>query len=249
MEKLLGKTALITGASRGIGRAIAIEFAKEGANIVINYSKDELGAEETLKILKGIGVVAYKIKEDVSSFKGAEKIIDFTLKSFGKIDILVNNAAKSTIGLFMDSSKEEIENILNTNLLGPLYLSKMAIPHMINKNGVILNISSMWGEVGASCEVLYSTSKGGINLFTKALAKEMAPSNIRVNAIAPGVIDTSMNSFLSKEDRKDLEEEIPFGRFGSPEEIGKIAVFLCSKDSSYITGQIIEQMEAIFKFI
>ena len=239
MEKLLGKTALITGASRGIGRAIAIEFAKEGANIVINYSKDELGAEETLKILKGIGVVAYKIKEDVSSFKGAEKIIDFTLKSFGKIDILVNNAAKSTIGLFMDSSKEEIENILNTNLLGPLYLSKMAIPHMINKNGVILNISSMWGEVGASCEVLYSTSKGGINLFTKALAKEMAPSNIRVNAIAPGVIDTSMNSFLSKEDRKDLEEEIPIGRFGSPEEIGKIAVFLCSKDSSYITGQII----------
>ena len=239
MEKLLGKTALITGASRGIGRAIAIEFAKEGANIVINYSKDELGAEETLKILKGIGVVAYKIKEDVSSFKGAEKIIDFTLKSFGKIDILVNNAAKSTIGLFMDSSKEEIENILNTNLLGPLYLSKMAIPHMINKNGVILNISSMWGEVGASCEVLYSTSKGGINLFTKALAKEMAPSYIRVNAIAPGVIDTSMNSFLSKEDRKDLEEEIPFGRFGSPEEIGKIAVFLCSKDSSYITGQII----------
>ena len=239
MEKLLGKTALITGASRGIGRAIAIEFAKEGANIVINYSKDELGAEETLKILKGIGVVAYKIKEDVSSFKGAEKIIDFTLKSFGKIDILVNNAAKSTIGLFMDSSKEEIENILNTNLLGPLYLSKMAIPHMINKNGVILNISSMWGEVGASCEVLYSTSKGGINLFTKALAKEMAPSNIRVNAIAPGVIDTSMNSFLSKEDRKDLEEEIPFGRFGSPEEIGKITVFLCSKDSSYITGQII----------
>lgn len=239
MGKLLGKTALITGASRGIGRAIAIEFAKEGANIVINYSKDELGAEETLKILKSIGVVAYKIKEDVSSFEGAEKIIDFTLKSFGKIDILVNNAAKSTIGLFMDSSKEEIENILNTNLLGPLYLSKMAIPHMINKNGVILNISSMWGEVGASCEVLYSTSKGGINLFTKALAKEMAPSNIRVNAIAPGVIDTSMNSFLSKEDRKDLEEEIPFGRFGSPEEIGKIAVFLCSKDSSYITGQII----------
>ena len=239
MGKLLGKTALITGASRGIGRAIAVEFAKEGANIVINYSKDDMGAEETLKILENIGIVAYKIKEDVSSFEGAKKIIDFTLKSFGKIDLLVNNAAKSTIGLFMDSSKEEIEGILNTNLLGPLYLSKMAIPHMINRKGVILNISSMWGEVGASCEVLYSTSKGGINLFTKALAKEMAPSNIRVNAIAPGVIDTSMNSFLSKEDRKHLEEEIPFGRFGSSEEIGKIAVFLCSEDSSYITGQII----------
>ena len=239
MGKLLGKTALITGASRGIGRAIAVEFAKEGANIVINYSKDDMGAEETLKILENIGIVAYKIKEDVSSFEGAKKIIDFTLKSFGKIDLLVNNAAKSTIGLFMDSSKEEIEGILNTNLLGPLYLSKMAIPHMINRKGVILNISSMWGEVGASCEVLYSTSKGGINLFTKALAKEMAPSNIRVNAIAPGVIDTSMNSFLSEEDRENLEEEIPVGRFGSPEEIGKIAVFLCSEDSSYITGQII----------
>ena len=239
MGKLLGKTALITGASRGIGRAIAVEFAKEGANIVINYSKDDMGAEETLKILENIGIVAYKIKEDVSSFEGAKKIIDFTLKSFGKIDLLVNNAAKSTIGLFMDSSKEEIEGILNTNLLGPLYLSKMAIPHMINRKGVILNISSMWGEVGASCEVLYSTSKGGINLFTKDLAKEMAPANIRVNAIAPGVIDTSMNSFLSKEDRENLEEEIPFGRFGSPEEIGKIAVFLCSEDSSYITGQII----------
>ena len=239
MGKLLGKTALITGASRGIGRAIAVEFAKEGANIVINYSKDDMGAEETLKILENIGIVAYKIKEDVSSFEGAKKIIDFTLKCFGKIDILVNNSAKSTIGLFMDSSKEEIEGILNTNLLGPLYLSKMAIPHMINRKGVILNISSMWGEVGASCEVLYSTSKGGINLFTKALAKEMAPSNIRVNAIAPGVIDTSMNSFLSKEDRKNLEEEIPFGRFGYPEEIGKIAVFLCSDDASYITGQII----------
>lgn len=239
MGKLLGKTALITGASRGIGRAIAIEFAKEGANIIINYSKDDKGAEETLEILKNIGVTAYKIKEDVSSFEGAEKIIDFTLKSFGKIDILVNNAAKSTIGLFMDASKEDIEGLLNTNLLGPLYLSKKAIPHMIGKKGVILNISSMWGEVGASCEVLYSTSKGGINLFTKALAKEMAPSNIRVNAIAPGVIDTKMNSFLSEEDRKNLEEEIPFGRFGMPEEIGKTAVFLCSDDASYITGQII----------
>ena len=120
-----------------------------------------------------------------------------------------------------------------------MYLTKLAIPHMLGKGGAVLNISSMWGEVGASCEVLYSTSKGGLNLFTKALAKEMAPSNIRVNAIAPGVIDTKMNSFLSQEEREELENEIPVGRFGLPEEIGKTAVFLCSDDSSYITGQIL----------
>jgi 3-oxoacyl-[acyl-carrier protein] reductase len=240
MSKLLGKVAIVTGSSRGIGRAIAIELGKEGASIVINYSKDDDGAKETLKMLKDLGVTAYIIKKDISTFEGTKVIIDETLNHFGKIDILVNNAAKSKIGLFMDASKEEMDELLNTNLLGPMYLAKHAIPHMIGRGGVILNISSMWGEVGASCEVIYSTSKGGINLFTKALAKEMAPSNIRVNAIAPGVIDTEMNSFLSMEDRKSLEDEIPIGRFGLPEEIAKTAVFLCSSDSSYITGQVIK---------
>ncbi len=139
----------------------------------------------------------------------------------------------------MDATREDIEGLISTNLLGAMYLTKLAIPHMLGKGGAVLNISSMWGEVGASCEVLYSTSKGGLNLFTKALAKEMAPSNIRVNAIAPGVIDTKMNSFLSQEEREELENEIPVGRFGLPEEIGKTAVFLCSDDSSYITGQIL----------
>ena len=139
----------------------------------------------------------------------------------------------------MDATREDIEGLISTNLLGAMYLTKLAIPHMLGKGGTVLNISSMWGEVGASCEVLYSTSKGGLNLFTKALAKEMAPSNIRVNAIAPGVIDTKMNSFLSHEEREELENEIPVGRFGLPEEIGKTAVFLCSDDSSYITGQIL----------
>jgi 3-oxoacyl-[acyl-carrier protein] reductase len=239
MSKLLGKVAIVTGASRGIGRAIAVELGKEGASIIINYSNDDSGAKETLNILEELGITAYAIKKDVSKFHKAKEIVDETLKHFGKIDILVNNAAKSEIGLFMDSSKEDIEMLLSTNLLGPMYLTKHVIPHMIGRSGVILNISSMWGEVGASCEVIYSTSKGGLNLFTKALAKEMALSKIRVNAIAPGVIDTKMNSFLSLEDRKSLEEEIPIGRFGLPEEIGKTAVFLCSDDSSYITGQVI----------
>ena len=239
MSKLLGKVAIITGASRGIGRAIAIELGKEGASVVINYSKDEDGAKETLEVLRELGVVAYSIKRDVSSFEGAEEIINKTLEHFGKVDIVVNNAARSTLGLFMDATREDIEGLISTNLLGAMYLTKLAIPHMLGKGGAVLNISSMWGEVGASCEVLYSTSKGGLNLFTKALAKEMAPSNIRVNAIAPGVIDTKMNSFLSQEEREELENEIPVGRFGLPEEIGKTAVFLCSDDSSYITGQIL----------
>ena len=239
MSKLLGKVAIITGASRGIGRAIAIELGKEGASVVINYSKDEEGAKETLEALRELGVVAYAIKRDVSSFEGAEEIINKTLEHFGKVDIVVNNAARSTLGLFMDATREDIEGLISTNLLGAMYLTKLAIPHMLGKGGAVLNISSMWGEVGASCEVLYSTSKGGLNLFTKALAKEMAPSNIRVNAIAPGVIDTKMNSFLSQEEREELENEIPVGRFGLPEEIGKTAVFLCSDDSSYITGQIL----------
>ena len=239
MSKLLGKVAIITGASRGIGRAIAIELGKEGASVVINYSKDEEGANETLEVLRELGVVAYAIKRDVSSFEGAEEIINKTLEHFGKVDIVVNNAARSTLGLFMDATREDIEGLISTNLLGAMYLTKLAIPHMLGKGGAVLNISSMWGEVGASCEVLYSTSKGGLNLFTKALAKEMAPSNVRVNAIAQGVIDTKMNSFLSQEEREELENEIPVGRFGLPEEIGKTAVFLCSDDSSYITGQIL----------
>ena len=202
MSKLLGKVAIITGASRGIGRAIAIELGKEGASVVINYSKDEDGAKETLEVLRELGVVAYAIKRDVSSFEGAEEIINKTLEHFGKVDIVVNNAARSTLGLFMDATREDIEGLISTNLLGAMYLTKLAIPHMLGKGGAVLNISSMWGEVGASCEVLYSTSKGGLNLFTKALAKEMAPSNIRVNAIAPGVIDTKMNSFLSQRGKR-----------------------------------------------
>lgn len=239
MSKLLGKVAIVTGASRGIGRDIAIELAKNGANVVINYSKDEDGADKTLNLIKEFGGYAIKVKENVKSFEGAKNIIDKTIESFGSIDIIVNNAGISKIGLFMYSTKEDIDNILDVNLKGAMYITKHGLPHMLNKGGNIINISSMWGEVGASCEVLYSSSKGGLNLFTKALAKEMAPSNIRVNAIAPGVIDTEMNSFLDDDERRELEEEIPMGRFGKTSEIAKCVVFLCTDDSPYLTGQII----------
>lgn len=240
MNKLSGKVALITGASRGIGRAIAIEFAKMGASVIINYSSDSEGAKETLEEVKKLDGYGIIIKGDISSSKQCYIIACEALKSMGKIDVLVNNAGISNIGLFMDATEEEIQRIISTNLLGAIYLTKHVLKDMIlRKNGNIINISSMWGEVGASCEVLYSTTKGALNTFTKALAKEVAPSNIRVNCISPGVIDTKMNSFLDEEEKKSLEEEIPLGRFGKTSEIGKLAVFLCSDDSSYITGQII----------
>lgn len=240
MGKLIGKVALVTGASRGIGRAIAVELAKEGASVIINYSKDDYGAKETLEEVKNVSGYGILLKENISSFKGAKFIVEEVIRIMGRIDILVNNAGISLVGLFMDSTEDDIKNILDTNLLGAMYLTRHAIEYMIpKKTGSIVNISSMWGEVGASCEVLYSATKGGINLFTKALAKELAPSSIRVNGIAPGVINTKMNSFLGEEEKKSLEEEIPLGRFGESSEIGKLVVFLCSEDSSYITGQII----------
>lgn len=240
MGNLSGKVALVTGASRGIGKAIALELSKEGATVIINYSKDDNGAELTLAEIianKGYGKL---LKGNISSFQTTKTIIDEVIKNFGKIDILVNNAGISKVGLFMDSTEEDIKNIMGTNLLGAMYLSKHALKHMINKGcGNIINISSMWGEVGASCEVLYSATKGGLNLFTKSLAKEVAPMGIRVNAIAPGVIETEMNAFLEPEDRAELEEEIPMGRFGDAKEIGKAVAFLCNDNCKYLTGQII----------
>ncbi|MBU3089751.1 elongation factor P 5-aminopentanone reductase [Clostridium gasigenes] len=240
MGSLRGKVALVTGASRGIGKAIALELSRDGASVIINYSKDDNGAELTLVEIIANGGSAKLLKGDISSFEKSKIIIDEAIKMFGKIDILVNNAGISQIGLFMDSSEEDIDAIIGTNLLGAMYLSKHVLPHMISKGcGNIVNISSMWGEVGASCEVLYSASKGGLNLFTKALAKEVALSGVRVNAIAPGVIETEMNSFLGEEERKALEEEIPMGRFGDAKEIGKAVSFLCDDNCKYLTGQII----------
>lgn len=241
MGKLTGKVILVTGASRGIGRAIAKELTKEGASIAINYSRDDEGANITLSEIQELGGYGKLFKSDISDYNNCKKLIDEVILAFGKIDILINNAARSKIGLFMDAASEDIMELINTNLLGAMYLSKLVIPHMISKNnGNIINISSIWGEAGASCEVIYSTTKGGINLFTKSLAKEVATFGIRVNAIAPGVINTEMNSFLDDEERNNLIEEIPMNRFGEPEEIAKITSFLCSDECKYLTGQIIK---------
>ncbi|MDY3361666.1 MAG: SDR family oxidoreductase [Clostridium celatum] len=241
MSDLIGKVVLITGSSRGIGSSIAKELAHKGASVIINFSQDNVGAEKTLEEIQLNGGYAKIIKKDISNSVNCKELIEEVISIFGKIDVLINNAAKSQVGLFMDFTEEDIEGLINTNLLSAMYLSKYALPYMISKNyGNIINISSIWGEVGASCEVVYSTTKGGLNLFTKSLAKEVAPFNIRVNSIAPGVINTEMNSFLSEEEKQNLIDEIPMNRFGDVSEIAKAVAFLCSDDSKYLTGQIIK---------
>jgi 3-oxoacyl-[acyl-carrier protein] reductase len=237
---LSGKVALVTGSSRGIGRHIAIEMAKEGASIAINYLKDDNGAKETLELLNNEGIYAKAYKVDIRNFNDAKAMVEDVVNHFGKIDILVNNAGISKIGLFMDQCELDYNETFNSNFKSVFNCTNAAVRYMIErKTGCIINISSIWGNVGASCEVLYSASKGAINSFTKALGKELAPSNIRVNAISPGVIDTKMNSMFSEENIKNMEEEIPMMRFGRSDEIGKLAAFLASDNASYITSQII----------
>lgn len=234
-----GKVAVITGGTRGIGKAIALEMVRNGANVVLNYTNNDIEAEKTLSEIKEKGGYAVLVKASVGELKGCKTIINTAIESFGKIDFLINNAAISEVGLFMDVTDEGLNNILDINLKGVLNCSKLAMTHLIKSRGAIVNISSIWGNVGASCEVLYSTTKGAINLFTKSLAKEMAMSGVRVNAVAPGVINTEMNSWMDQNERAALEEEIPLNRFGNTEEIASVVSFLCSEKASYITGQII----------
>ena len=236
---LRGKVILVTGASRGIGRAIAIELASKGAAIAINYSKDDEGAKATLENVIKDGGYGKLFKKDISNYNNCRELIDEVIGTFGKLDVLVNNAGISKFGLLMDMSLEEINDLVNTNLMGAIYLSKLAINNMMRNGGNIINISSVWGEVGASCEVIYSATKGGLNLFTKALAKEVASFNIRVNSVAPGVINTEMNNVLDSEDKEVLKNEIPMMRFGEAHEVARVVSFLCEDKCKYLTGQII----------
>lgn len=231
---------LITGASRGIGKAIATRFAQEGCSLIINCSKSresllalktELEENYHVPILASVG--------NIGDFAYVKQLFEEIQNEFGDLDMVVNNAGISHIGLLSDMTPEEWHRIIDTNLSSAFYTSKLAIPYMLRKQaGKIINISSVWGNVGASCEVAYSASKGGLNSFTKALAKELAPSNIQVNAIACGCIDTEMNRCFSEEERQDLINEIPAGRFGTPEEVADL-VYSLSHDMNYLTGQII----------
>lgn len=234
------KTVLITGASRGIGRAIAVAFAGAGYRLVITCSnsreellslRQELKTQFHVDVLPSIG--------DVSSYSYMQQLFSEITERFGGVDVLINNAGISHIGLLSDMTIEDWNRIVSTNLTSVFSSCKLAIPYMVHqKAGKIINISSIWGIAGASCEVAYSACKGGVNAFTKALAKELAPSNIQVNAIACGVIDTQMNACFSEEEREALTEEIPAGRFGLPEEVAALALQLAA-GNDYLTGQII----------
>ncbi|HEX3020808.1 MAG TPA: SDR family NAD(P)-dependent oxidoreductase [Lachnospiraceae bacterium] len=234
------KTVLVTGASRGIGKTIAIRFAKEGYHVIINCLKNKEQLLQTKKEIESFGVSCIAYVGNIGDEKCATEMFSVIQNEFGSIDVLINNAGISYIGLLTDMSMDEWNYIIQSNLNSVFLCSKLAIPGMVhNKNGRIINISSVWGVVGASCEVAYSATKGAINAFTMALAKELAPSNIQVNAVACGAIDTEMNQFLEEEERGQLIQEIPSERFGQTSEVADF-LYQLATGSSYLTGQVIK---------
>ncbi len=233
------KTVLVTGASRGIGKAIAVKFAKKNYNVAINCVRSQERLMQTKKEIESYQVPCLALMGDMGDLTQCEKLFEQIKKQFGGLDVLVNNAGISYIGLLQDMKSEDWDRIVRTNLTSAFNLSKLAIPDMVaRKYGKIINISSVWGNAGAACEVAYSATKGGINAFTKALAKELAPSNIQVNAVACGAIDTEMNQFLEEDELIGLIEEIPAGRLGNAEEVADLVYHLGYKNS-YLTGQVI----------
>ncbi|QAY65655.1 elongation factor P 5-aminopentanone reductase [Paenibacillus protaetiae] len=240
MGALQDMTVLITGGSRGIGASIAKRFAAEGMNIVIHYLHSHEAANETARTCLSLGANVMTISADLRSKEQLIRMKDKLTDKGMLPDVLVNNAGIAPYGLLSDVSEEEWDDVMAVNLKGMFLCSQLFMPHMISrKYGRIINVSSVWGNAGAACEVLYSTTKGGINAFTKALAKELAPSGVTVNAVAPGVVDTDMMGGFNEAEREALEQEIPVGRFAQPDEIASLVYFLALPESSYITGQII----------
>jgi len=232
------KTVLITGAAKGIGAAIAEELANEGYQVIINYRKSEQKAQELKTKLTNNGQNVEIYQADVTKKEEVQQMVEYVVSKYGKIDVLVNNAGISQIKPFADIEEHEWDNMINNNLKSVYLVTKAVISNMLqHQAGTIINISSIWGITGASCEVHYSAAKAGIIGMTKALAKEMALSNITVNAIAPGMIETDMNSDLTPEETDEVVNEIPLKRMGKPEEIAKTVKFLI--ETPYITGQTI----------
>lgn len=237
-KSIVNKVVVVTGGSRGIGAQIVKTLANENYKVILNYNNSKEQAEKIQQELLEQGKQIEIIKADVSKKEEAEKLIQFSLNKFNKIDVLINNAGISQEGLFTDVTEEEWQKIINTNLNSVFYCTQQALKYMIQKQqGCIINISSIWGETGASCEVAYSTTKAAINGMTKALAKEVGPSNIRVNAIAPGIIDTDMNKKLTIEELEQIKEEIPLNKIGKAIDIAKCVKWLV--EDEYTTGQII----------
>ena len=236
------KTVLVTGGSRGIGKAIVYAFANAGYNVLLNYNRSEQSAKDIVNDLKDCTGVVEMFKADVTNREEVNAMVEYAVKEFGGIDVVVNNAGVSQVGLFTDIEEEEWKRVIDVNLTGVFNVTQSALKQgmLSKKDGAIVNISSIWGITGGSCEVAYSASKAGVIGFTKGLAKELAPSNITVNTIAPGAIATDM--IVKEYSEKDIEiikSEIPMGRLGTPEEIAKLVLYLASDDARYITGQVI----------
>ncbi len=234
------KTAIITGASGGIGSAISRALIDENIQVALIGRTNEKALKDLANYAKKAGVNSAYYLLDIADTKRVEEVYQDICQSLGSPAYLINNAGTSLYKLIQDCSEDDFDSLISNNLKGMFNFSKAVIPDMIkSREGNIINISSIWGASGSSMEVLYSMTKGGINAYTKALAKELAPSNIRVNAIAPGVIDTRMNDIFDNEEKSALLDEIPLSRFGTGSDISKLVLFLISENSSYITGQII----------
>mgnify|MGYP004443190759 FL=1 len=234
----MSKIILVTGGSNGIGADIVQTLAEDGNHVILNYNKSEQEAKKIQSDLKEKNIIIDIYKADVSNHIEVTKMINFCIDKYHKIDVLINNAGISQIKLFTDITDIDWNIMIQTNLTSAFYTIKDTLPSMIhNKSGLIINISSIWGQIGASCEVHYSVSKAGLDAMTKSLAKELGPSNIRVNSIAPGIIDTKMNEHLSSEELEEIRQEIPLEKIGNPHSISKCIQWLINDD--YTTGQII----------
>ncbi len=236
----MSKTVLITGASRGIGAETARRFAKEGYAVGVNYCSSQTQAEELVRELEAMGVTAKAYQADVSDRAQVDRMMDAFFKDFGHMDVLVCNAGIARQELFTDVTLDQWRQMLGINLDGVFHCCQAALPDMIRrKSGRIITLSSMWGQVGASCEVAYSAAKAGVIGLTKALAKEVGPSGITVNCVAPGVIETEMNGLLTQEIKDALAEETPLERMGTPADVAEAIWFLASQGGSFFTGQVL----------
>ena len=234
------KSALITGATRGIGKQIAITLAKQGYNIALNYRKENEELENTKKEIEKIGVQILAVKGDVANFEDCENFVKQVIERFGQIDVLVNNAGITKDMLLMRMKKEDFEQVIDTNLVGTFNVTKNVVPYMMKaRSGRIINISSVVGISGNAGQTNYSASKAGIIGFTKSLAKEIASRNILVNAVAPGFIETNMTDVLKDDVKQEIAKNIPLKRMGTAQDVANVVKFLASDDSSYITGQVI----------
>ncbi|MBR3673800.1 MAG: 3-oxoacyl-[Clostridia bacterium] len=236
----MNNVAVITGGTRGIGKQIALELAKNGYDIVTNYRTENDDLKDLINQVEKLGVKINTYKCDVSNFENTEEFIKNVISDFGKIDVLINNAGITKDGLLMRMKKEDFEDVIDVNLVGTFNITRNVIPYMIKaKRGRIVNISSVVGVSGNAGQTNYSASKAGIIGFTKSLAKEVASRNITVNAVAPGFIQTKMTEVLKNEVKDEILKQIPLKRFGTTEDVAKAVKFLVSEDSSYITGQVI----------